>query len=141
MNDLYKLPGYGYDPSMELVITAPLYLKLKRAAAQNGLPVETFVSQSAEREADRLLMLEELARTRQSASDANGKGLPLRPLSKRETEVLTLLSRGCTASEVAGVLRIQGVTVNDHIKSIYRKLGVNNRAGAVVLAGKIGLGP
>ena len=31
-----------------------------------------------------------------------------RPLSKRETEVLTLLSRGCTASEVAGVLRIQG---------------------------------
>lgn len=141
MNDLYKLPGYGYDPSMELVITAPLYLKLKRAAAQNGLSVEIFVSQSAEREADRILMLEELARSRQNTAGLSAKTASHRPLSKRETEVLTLLSRGCTAAEVAGVLRIQGVTVNDHIKSIYKKLGVNNRAGAVVLAGKIGLGP
>jgi DNA-binding CsgD family transcriptional regulator len=141
MNDLYKLPGYGYNPSMELVITAPLYLKLKRAASQSGLSVELFVSQSAEREADRLLMLEELARTRQDTGGLSAKVASHRPLSKRETEVLTLLSRGCTASEVAGVLRIQGVTVNDHIKSIYKKLGVNNRAGAVVLAGKIGLGP
>lgn len=141
MNDLFKLPGYGYDPSLELVVTAPLFLKLKRAAAMNGLSVESFMSQSAEREADRLLMLDELARQRQQSATASAKTGAQRPLSKREAEVLTLLSRGCTSSEVAGMLRIQSVTVNDHIKSIYRKLGVNNRAGAVVVASKIGLGP
>ncbi|WP_343626430.1 helix-turn-helix transcriptional regulator [Roseateles puraquae] len=108
----------------------------------NGLSVENFMSQSAEREADRLLMLDELARQRQQhATTVAPKTGAQRPLSKREAEVLTLLSRGCTSSEVAGMLRIQSVTVNDHIKSIYRKLGVNNRAGAVVLASKIGLGP
>ncbi|MCF8204320.1 MAG: helix-turn-helix transcriptional regulator [Methylotenera sp.] len=141
MNDLFKLPGYGYDPSLELVVTAPLFLKLKRAASMNGLSVENFMSQSAEREADRLLMLDELARQRQQTTTVAPKTGAQRPLSKREAEVLTLLSRGCTSSEVAGMLRIQSVTVNDHIKSIYRKLGVNNRAGAVVLASKIGLGP
>lgn len=140
MNDLFKLPGYGYDPSLELVVTAPLFLKLKRAAAMNGMSVEIFMSQSAEREADRMLMLDELARQRQ-VSGPSSRSSTQRPLSKREAEVLTLLSRGCTASEVAGMLHIQSVTVNDHIKSIYRKLGVNNRAGAVVLASKIGLGP
>lgn len=141
MNDLFKLPGYGYDPSLELVVTAPLFLKLKRAASMNGQSVEIFMSQSAEREADRILMLDELARQREQSGAPTVKVGGHRPLSKRETEVLTLLSRGCTASEVAGMLRIQSVTVNDHIKSIYRKLGVNNRAGAVVLASKIGLGP
>ena len=60
-------------------------------------------------------------------------------LTPRETEVLTLLSKGFTIKEIAGLLGIKWFTVNDHIKAIYRKLNVSSRAEAAVLATKHGL--
>ena len=60
-------------------------------------------------------------------------------LTPRETEVLTYLSKGFTIKEIAGLMGIRWFTVNDHIKSIYRKLNVSSRAEAAVLATKQGL--
>jgi two-component system nitrate/nitrite response regulator NarL len=60
-------------------------------------------------------------------------------LTPRETEVLTYLSKGFTIKEIAGLMGIKWFTVNDHIKSIYRKLNVSSRAEAAVLASKQGL--
>ncbi|MCE2909762.1 MAG: LuxR C-terminal-related transcriptional regulator [Betaproteobacteria bacterium] len=60
-------------------------------------------------------------------------------LTPRETEVLTFLSKGFTIKEIASLLGIKWFTVNDHIKSIYRKLNVSSRAEAAVLASKQGL--
>lgn len=60
-------------------------------------------------------------------------------LSPRETEVLTYLSKGLTIREIAVLLGIRWFTVNDHIKSIYRKLDVSSRAEAAVLATRLGL--
>jgi len=56
------------------------------------------------------------------------------PLTPREAEVLTYLSKGCTIEEVAGLLGIKWFTVNDHIKAVYKKLNVSSRAEAAVLA-------
>ena len=63
----------------------------------------------------------------------------VRSLSPRESEVLTYLSKGLTIREIATLLGIRWFTVNDHIKSIYRKLDVSSRAEAAVLATRLGL--
>ena len=60
-------------------------------------------------------------------------------LTPRENEVLTYLSKGFTIKEIANLMGIKWFTVNDHIKSIYKKLNVSSRAEAAVLATKQGL--
>jgi two-component system nitrate/nitrite response regulator NarL len=60
-------------------------------------------------------------------------------LTPRESEVLTYLSKGFTIKEIANLMGIKWFTVNDHIKSIYKKLNVSSRAEAAVLASKHGL--
>ena len=67
------------------------------------------------------------------------KQLDLPHLTPREIEVLTYLSKGFTIKEIANLMGIKWFTVNDHIKSIYRKLNVSSRAEAAVLASKQGL--
>jgi two-component system nitrate/nitrite response regulator NarL len=59
-------------------------------------------------------------------------------LTPRENEVLTYLSKGFTIKEIASLMGIKWFTVNDHIKSIYKKLNVSSRAEAAVLASKQG---
>ncbi|MES2958569.1 MAG: response regulator transcription factor [Pseudomonadota bacterium] len=60
-------------------------------------------------------------------------------LTPRESEVLTFLSKGFTIKEIANLMGLKWFTVNDHIKSIYKKLNVSSRAEAAVLASKQGL--
>jgi DNA-binding NarL/FixJ family response regulator len=60
-------------------------------------------------------------------------------LTPRESEVLTYLSKGFTIKEISALMGIKWFTVNDHIKSIYKKLNVSSRAEAAVLASKQGL--
>lgn len=73
-----------------------------------------------------------------------GNPAPLEPppeherLTPRESEVLTLLSKGFTIKEIAGLLTIKWFAVNDHIKSVYRKLNVSSRPEAAVLASRQG---
>lgn len=69
------------------------------------------------------------------------RGAPLdhERLTPRENEVLTYLSKGFTIKEIANLMGIKWFTVNDHIKSIYKKLNVSSRAEAAVLASKSGL--
>jgi two-component system, NarL family, nitrate/nitrite response regulator NarL len=61
------------------------------------------------------------------------------PLTPRESEVLTYLSKGFTIKEIASLMNIKWFTVNDHIKSIYKKLNVSSRAEAAVMASRQGL--
>lgn len=53
-------------------------------------------------------------------------------LSRRELEVLDRLAKGWPYKEIAGCLGISLDTVRDHVRSIYRKLGVSSRTAAVV---------
>jgi DNA-binding NarL/FixJ family response regulator len=56
------------------------------------------------------------------------------PLSDRETQVLKLLSQGKNYKEAAEELFLSPHTVKTHIKNIYAKLHVNNRAEAIYKA-------
>lgn len=60
-------------------------------------------------------------------------------LTAREREVLALVAGGATNREIAGALYISPHTVKDHTTSLYRKLGVRNRAEAVQRAERLGL--
>ncbi|CAM3754104.1 response regulator transcription factor [Polaromonas hydrogenivorans] len=60
-------------------------------------------------------------------------------LSEREQQVLKLVASGHSSTEIGARLVISGQTANTHIKNIYRKLNVRNRAQAVSFAANHGL--
>jgi DNA-binding NarL/FixJ family response regulator len=60
-------------------------------------------------------------------------------LSDREHEVLLLLADGLGASAIGDQLYMSESTAKSHIARIYQKLGVGNRAQALVTAMRIGL--
>ncbi len=57
--------------------------------------------------------------------------LPPGGLTKREFEVLRLVARGLTSAQIAESLVISLTTVNSYLSSIYSKLGVSSRLGAM----------
>jgi DNA-binding NarL/FixJ family response regulator len=58
----------------------------------------------------------------------------LESLTDREHEVLRLVARGATNAEIADELYLAETTVKTHIGSIFSKLGVRDRAAAIVFA-------
>jgi DNA-binding NarL/FixJ family response regulator len=60
-------------------------------------------------------------------------------LSEREKEILRMVASGYTSAEVGSRLLISGMTVNTHLRNIYRKLQVRTRAQAVRFASLRGL--
>jgi len=66
--------------------------------------------------------------SRHTVAPSTDEGLA--ELTPREREVLRLLADGLTDREIAEALTISVRTVETHVSSILRKLGVRNRAGA-----------
>jgi DNA-binding NarL/FixJ family response regulator len=66
------------------------------------------------------------------SSDSDG-------LSNREAEILALTAKGFTRVEVSDYLEIRPNTVASHLKAVYRKLDVTNRAEATLEALRLGL--
>lgn len=58
---------------------------------------------------------------------------PFADLTPRERELLDQLSRGLTNSEIADALGVSTNTVKFHLRNLYGKLAVRNRAEAVAL--------
>jgi DNA-binding NarL/FixJ family response regulator len=60
-------------------------------------------------------------------------------LTSRETEVLMLIAQGMSNAQISDALCIAGETTRTHIKRILAKLGLRDRAQAVVIAYETGL--
>jgi DNA-binding NarL/FixJ family response regulator len=75
-----------------------------------------------------------LDRYRQVVAPAARDATRLDLLTEREHEVLRLMARGSTNAEIAGALFVAEATVKTHVGSIFGKLGVRDRAAAIVFA-------
>ncbi|NUP32033.1 MAG: response regulator transcription factor [Streptomycetaceae bacterium] len=60
-------------------------------------------------------------------------------LTPREVEVLRLIATGAENTEIAAAMQISASTVKNHVTSIFAKLGIRDRAQAVVAAYESGL--
>ncbi|MEU9334376.1 response regulator transcription factor [Streptomyces sp. NPDC048290] len=60
-------------------------------------------------------------------------------LTDRETEILRLIASGLDNTEIANALGIGVQTVKNHVTSVFAKLGVRDRAQAVIAAYESGL--
>jgi DNA-binding CsgD family transcriptional regulator len=68
------------------------------------------------------------------AGDNGAPPEPLDGLTPQELRILRLVGRGLGNAEIAGETGISSSTVRSHLKSVYRKLGIGSRAGAVSYA-------
>jgi len=71
----------------------------------------------------------------------DGSASPLGALSRREREVLALLSRGRSNREIARKLSLSEETVKSYVSSILTKLGLQDRTQAAIFGLQQGLVP
>ena len=65
---------------------------------------------------------------------ARGETEPLSPLTQREVEVLRLVAQGLDNEAIAQNLSVTRQTVQNHVSTIYSKLGVTSRVEATLYA-------
>lgn len=70
---------------------------------------------------------------RAARSPRDGSPHPPVALSRRQHEVMALVSRGARNPEIAASLRVSEKTVKNHINRIFRALGASNRVEAVLI--------
>jgi LuxR family maltose regulon positive regulatory protein len=119
-----------------------------RTFVDEGLPMAELLSEALEvRQRDSLnpsvpahYLRKVLAALEQGVPSATLPGTELpEPLSERELEVLVLLAAGRSNRQIASELFVALSTVKTHIKNIYGKLDVRNRAQAVSRAKELNL--
>ena len=111
-----ELGARGYLPK---TLTGSAYAGALRAIAEGGtyVPVET---------------IQAMAQTPEVSVNAEG-------LTPRELDVLEGIADGKPNKQIARDLNIHEVTVKLHARSIFKKIGVQNRAQAAVAARERGL--
>ena len=83
-------------------------------------------------------VVEKLAALRQT-SRPSALRADLQDLTDRERDVLGLICQGQTDLDMSESLKLSHNTIRNHLASLYRKIGVNRRAAAVIWARERGI--
>ena len=92
-----------------------------RSILRGGAPIDPFVARH-------ILAMIGPATAQANAALANG---PRPVLTPREIEILTMVNKGFTNREIAEILSLSRLTVECHVRNIYKKLAVRSRTEAV----------
>jgi DNA-binding NarL/FixJ family response regulator len=85
-------------------------------------------------------LIEEFVRRRSESGFSRPAGLDgLDGVTEREREVLTLIARGLSNTEIVERLQVSPATVKTHIGHLLGKLGARDRAQLVIVAYETGL--
>jgi DNA-binding CsgD family transcriptional regulator len=79
-----------------------------------------------------------LNRSGDADSELENKNFAKTPLTARELEILSFVALGGTDKLIANRLGVSDSTIKNHLRSAYRKLEVNDRTSAVLLALRFG---
>ena len=121
--------GYVLKERDDLEVTLSI-----RSVLRGGAPIDPFIAQK---------ILKQLQFNGRSTPNKNLSDSKITDnesiLSKRELGILELVAQGLSNKEIADHLTLSRYTVESHIKHIYRKLAVCNRAKAIDTARNLGL--
>ena len=129
---LLKAEGADYDAAIALVPSSDgplLRAAHEQLLALGAKPAATIVARRLRELGER-----NLPRGPRGATRENPAGL-----TNRELEVLQLLAQGLRNAEIARRLVVTPKTVDHHVSSILRKLGVTNRGQAGAAATRLGV--
>jgi len=110
-----------------------------RAFVDEGRPMTDLVREAAKRGIAPTYLRQLLAAFGDSEDSTRVRQALVEPLSERELDVLRLLGTDLDGPDIARQLGVSLHTVRSHTKSIYAKLGVNNRRAAVRRAAELDL--
>lgn len=118
--------GYLLKERDDIELTVSL-----RGALRGGTPIDPFITK-------RILaaLVPKTAPAEARLADA-GSAKPL--LSVRETEILLFINKGSTNREIADALSLSRLTIESHVKNIYKKLAVKTRTQAIFEARAYGV--
>jgi DNA-binding CsgD family transcriptional regulator/tetratricopeptide (TPR) repeat protein len=130
--ELLDVEGAGYDAAIALTTSSDgslLRVAHEQLRALGAKPAAAIVARRLRELGER-----NLPRGPRAATRENPAGL-----TNRELEVLPLLAQGLRNAEIAQRLVITPKTVDHHVSSILRKLGVTNRGQAGAAAARLGV--
>ena len=105
-----------------------------KSVLRGGAPIDPFIAQKILKQ----LQLNEKITPNKPSNEQKTNDIEA-VLSKREMGILELVSQGLSNKEIADQLSLSRYTVESHIKHIYRKLAVCNRAKVIDTARHLGL--
>jgi DNA-binding NarL/FixJ family response regulator len=129
------------DPGVQVVVLvdfdAPRLLDSVDPQSADGIALATMCRAVTQLlwSTSKTFLIRQAAGRRSSASFL----APADSLSRRECEVLSLVSDGLSAQAIGDRLSISERTVESHVRSGYRKLGIKSRIDLIKRAGEFGL--
>lgn len=105
-----------------------------RSLADAGAPMAKLLREAKRRHRATRFMDQALALILEDDLGAEATNAPLEgaTFTKREREIIVLMQKGLTNDEIAEKLYVSKSTVKNHIHHVYEKLGVRNRASAIL---------
>lgn len=122
--EIHAYPVRGHDKNISAVIIIVFETTASKSALQKQKDYTLLLEQKLSEKDDRPKEIEA----------NNGRIALYVKLSRRETDVLRLITEGFTNAQISELLNISANTVKSHVNSIFNKLGVNDRTQAAVLA-------